>query len=71
MECLFATYVCSKENKPVKLVREQWRSGIQSKFLGAALQKKCQTQAELAYTNDRWKCKKLEMSKEIVASQLC
>ena len=27
-------------------------AGIQSKFLDGALQKKCQTQAELAYTND-------------------
>ena len=28
------------------------KSGIQSKFLYAALQKTCQTQAELAHTND-------------------
>ena len=83
MERLFATYVRkihimertmerTKKNKPVKPVKEHWRSGIQSKFLDAALQKKCQTQAELAYTNDWWKYKKLEMSKkEIVVSQLC
>ena len=41
-----------KQNEPVKLVKEDWRSGIQSKFLNAALKKKCQTQTELAYTND-------------------
>ena len=61
-----------KQNKPVKPVKKHWKSGIQSKFLDAALQKKCKTQAELAYTNDWWKYKKLEMSKkEIVVSQLC
>ena len=56
-----------KENKPVKPVKEHWKSGIQSKFLDAALQMS-NRQAELAYT----KYKKLEMSKkEIVVSQLC
>ena len=41
-----------KENKPVKQVKEHGRSGFQSKFLDAALKKKCQTQVKLAYTND-------------------
>ena len=64
--------IVPKENKPVKLIKEHWRSGIQSQFLGAALQKKCQRQAELAYMNKQWKYNKLEMSKkEIVISQLC
>ena len=31
--------VSPKENKPVKLVKKHWRSGIQSKFLEAAIQK--------------------------------
>ena len=44
--------IVPKENKPVKPVKEHWKSGIQSKFLEVALQKKCQTQAELVYTND-------------------
>ena len=35
--------VAAKENKPVKPVKEHWKSGIRSKFLRAALQKKCQT----------------------------
>ena len=63
MERLFATYVRkihimeptmerTKENKAVKPVKEHRRSGIQSKFQDAALQKKCQTQEELAHTKD-------------------
>ena len=39
-------------HKPVKPVKDHWKSGIQSKFLDVAVQNKCETQAELAYTND-------------------
>ena len=35
------------------------------------LNRKIPNPAELAYTNDWWKYEKLEMSKEIVISQLC
>ena len=38
--------VAPKE-KPAKLVKVHWISGIQSKFQDAAFQRKCQTQAEL------------------------
>ena len=40
---LLADWNSAKENKPVKPVKEHWKSGIQPKFLDVALQKKCQT----------------------------
>ena len=51
MERFSQTGSRAKKNKPVKPVKEHWKSGIQSKFLDAALQKKCETQADLVYTN--------------------
>ena len=61
IECFSQIGSHAKDNKPVKPDKEHWKSGIQSKFLDATLQKKCQTQAEL---DDWWKYKRLEMSKE-------